>query len=251
MTMKLRNLAPGLCLLAVLVALSAGPVAAEIELAADVDEEIASTDATEVPAETEPPADTEPTTDTSAPDDGTDTTEVPDDDAADEDSGNSGRNLVIIVVATLLIVGVAYLAFRPRGSSQDRRAGSARGGANPAAAPSINLDDRVLGDVSWLNDQLSLNLLSAPAEQAAQRWRTERPRIEALARDCQRLEESTGDPIWGALAGEVAALAQTLDTATSARVGADVDPSVTRQSIELVNRHRSQLAGLATQVRHR
>ncbi len=195
---------------------------------------------TETPTETEAPTDSEAPTDTEAPPDSTE-------DPADEEGSDGGgsANLIIIALAMLLIGAVAYLAFRAaRPKSGPARSGSLR-------VPSIGPDDRVLGDISWLNDQLSLELMSAPPDEALQRWRNERPRIAALTRECQRLEESSSDPMWGALAGEVATLAQALDTATMARAEDDVDPTVVRQSIDLVNRHRSQLAGLSTQVRHR
>ncbi len=215
--------------------------------------------ASDTSSDTEPPpaddggetGDTEPPPADDGGETGDDGGETGDEDESDddgEDSEDGGLNLLVIGAIVLLIAAIgAVLA----------RGGGRRSGPPPAPRPvrapaqSIDPDDRALGDISWFNEQLSLDLLSADPDQAQDRWRGERPRIDGLARDCQRLEEATGDPVWGALAAEVIALAQSLDTATMARANPTADPTVTRQSIDVVNRHRSQLSGLSMQVRRR
>lgn len=211
------------------------------------DDEAASD--TEAPPETEAPPDTEAPPETEAP---PDTEAPPSTDPADgeddDGEGGSGTGTILVIAAFVLFAVAAGILISGRRRSGSRRSGDGTPQVRPTT---LDLDDRVLGDISWFNEQLSLDVLSATPAEGRERWRAERPRIEALTRDCQRLEESVGDPIWGALAGEVATLAQSLDTATMSRVSADSDPSVTAQAIDQVNRHRSQLAGLAMQVRRR
>ncbi len=213
--------------------------------------------------DTEPPPadDGGETDDTEAPpaDDGGDTGddgaetgdegETGDDESEDDEDGeDGGLNLLVIAAMVLIVAAIGALLLRGSG----RRSGPPPSN-RPARAPaqSIDPDDRALGDISWFNEQLSLDLLASEPAQAQERWRGERPRIEGLARDCQRLEEATGDPTWGALAAEIVSLAQSLDTATVARANPAADPTVTRQSIDVVNRHRSQLSGLSQQIRRR
>ncbi len=198
---------------------------------------------TEAPTETETPPETEapPSDDAPATDEGTgDGTEE------DSDDGGVGGTLVLIAVAALLIAGLGYLLVRPRRPKTARPTGV-------GSPPVTDVADRVLGDIGWFEEQLSLGVLSAPPAEGLGRWRAERPRIDALARDCQRLKEATGDTIWGALAGAVSTLAQSLDAAVKARDGEGraVDPTVTRELIEVVNQHRSRLSGLADQARQR
>lgn len=219
---------------------SDAPVVTE---APPADDEAASD--TEAPPETEAPPDTEAPPETEAPPD-TQADDGAGQDGDDEDGEGNGGNANLLVIVAVVLLVLAGLPLLLRG-----RSGSGRSTADPPRVPTagVDLDHRVLGDISWFNEQLSLDVLSATPEDGRERWRNERPRIEALTRDCQRLEESTGDPIWGALAGEVATLAQSLDTATMSRAGLDADPLVVTQAIDQVNRHRSQLAGLAMQVR--
>lgn len=203
-----------------------------------------------------PPADDGGETDDTEPppaDDGGETgddgDEVGDDESEDdEDSEGGGLNLLVIAAIVLIIAAIGALLLRGSG----RRSGPPPA-PRPVRAPaqSIDPDDRALGDISWFNEQLSLDLLASDPGQAQERWRGERPRIDGLARDCQRLEEATGDPTWGAIAAEIVALAQSLDTATAARANPAADPTVTRHSIDVVNRHRSQLSGLSQQIRRR
>lgn len=173
------------------------------------------------------------------------------DDEEDADADGEGTNILLVAIVAFVVAALVALLFRSRrpGAQGVQRSAPVR--RQPVGTPAMDLGDRVLGDVGWLNEQLALDLLAAEPADAVQRWRTERPRIDALTRDCQRLEEVTGDVSWGSLAAEVASLAQALDTATAARAGADVDPSVTHQSVELVNRCRSQVSGMLTEVKRR
>lgn len=198
---------------------------------------------------TEAPADPAPRDPDASVDEETPATDGEED--ADADENGAGSNILLIAIVVFVVGALVALLARSRRSGP-------QGGQHPAPVerravrtPAIDLGDRVLGDVGWLNEQLALDLLAAQPEEAVQRWRTERPRIDALTRDCQRLEESTADVSWGALAGEVASLAQALDTATAARAGAAVDPSVLHQSVDLVNRRRSQVSSMLTEVKRR
>lgn len=173
------------------------------------------------------------TPDTTAPDTTPDTT------IADPGDGGDGgvdwlTVAIIAALAAIIAVGLSMLISRRRTPpAVERRVPAARPSTNPS------LGARVLSDVQWFHDQLSLELLVGSAAEARGRWLVERPRVELMQRTAQELGAHNPGSGWPELAGAVAALETALDTATNIRTSAD--PTTITEAANVVNRRRQEL----------
>ncbi len=152
-----------------------------------------------------------------------------DDDSADD---NSGPGLFLFfAIGALVIAGVGFLL--------------ARIFSGPPPVVREEAPDplpELLGNLRWLHDQLSLELLSAPPARATDRWAIERPRLDRMTIACQERASNhgTADP-WRQIASTVSNLGQSLDTAVISRADPSIDPTVTHEAIEVVNENRARL----------
>jgi hypothetical protein len=114
--------------------------------------------------------------------------------------------------------------------------------AAPQAAPAAPSPKRqLLGNLQWLHDQLSLELLTGSAEQASQRWATERSRTDNMAIQAQQIAAAGGGAVWQQLASSVSGLSASLDTAINLRADDQADPTIVREAVSVVNRKRSAM----------
>lgn len=192
--------------------------------------------ATEVPT-TQPPETEAPTEEAASP---VDSTEPAAADEPSEDGDGIGLGLILLLLAVSIAL-LGYVLYRAmRGN---RQATTIRERQEAVSSGSL------LGNINWLHDQLSLELLSTPPDRALQRWQTERTHLDSIVIACkQQSAQLGGDLVWDDLAGAVSGLAQALDTAVTSRADISVDPIITREAIELVNQRRGRLSHLAARA---
>lgn len=143
-------------------------------------------------------------------------------------------SIVLLIVLALLAVISAMIHRRPS-----------------PAVPRPTDAQRALGDVRWLHDQLSLDVLSGQAETARSRWLGQRPIVDAMARDAQQRAAAEPRAGWSDLAEEIARLTRALDTATAVRADPTTDPSVVSEAIAVVNQARQDVLVRIDETRRR
>ncbi|MFV1990629.1 MAG: hypothetical protein ACC652_07795 [Acidimicrobiales bacterium] len=192
------------------------------------------------PPETAPPETAPPETappETNPPDDAA----PPDSTAPEEpvDDGDSDSKILIALLIGAALVGVVAIVASLMG--RDKTVAPA-----PQAAPTAPSPKRqLLGNVQWLHDQLSLELLTGSAEQAAQRWSSERVRVDNMAIQAQQIAAEGADTVtWQQLAGSISGLSSSLNTAIGLRSDEEADPTLVREAVEVVNRKRRGLLPL-------
>ncbi len=104
----------------------------------------------------------------------------------------------------------------------------------------------LLSTAQWINDQLSLELMSAAPASAAQRWSVERSRLDNVAIGAQQQFLESGAPNWQPLGQAMSALATALDTNLGLRSQPTPDAALIAQSTDVVNRHRAEVRQLIT-----
>ncbi|MGI9601533.1 MAG: hypothetical protein ACR2QE_06600 [Acidimicrobiales bacterium] len=213
--------------LAVLLVVVAGLVTGPVMAAAA--QETTDPPATETPA-TDPPATEAPPADDGATDSGTDS------EGGDSDS-NSGTIVLVAIIALAAIAIIAAMLFGRRGSSSPKAAAPVARRSTPQT--------ELLGNVRWLHDQLTLELLAAPGAQAQQRWAADRIRVQNMAIEAQQLATGEAAPVWQQVATSIGAVSTSLDTATSLRADPDTDPTLVNEAVAVVNRNRAQLMAAA------
>ncbi|MFV1991645.1 MAG: hypothetical protein ACC652_12995 [Acidimicrobiales bacterium] len=183
-------------------------------------------------------------TDTSAPEA---TIEPPPDSTPDStpeeptDDGDGNEKLLVALLIGAGLVGIVAIIASLMGRSKTAPAPATA----PRQAPAQPSPKRqLLGNIQWLHDQLSLELLTGSAEQAAQRWGTERGRADNMAIQAQQVAAGGGGAIWQQLAGSISALSASLDTAINLRSDDDADPALVREAVAVVNRKRSNMLPL-------
>lgn len=167
-----------------------------------------------------------------------DETPDPVDDGADDESGDGGGNTVflgLIAFLALALIGVLMMSGRSRGRTPTEVPTFRR--PNPEPGPAQEL----LGETAWLHDQLSMEVLRGPADQAHRRWQNERSRIDAMTREAQQLAATTQRGEWRDLAASISTVGASIDSAIVTRLDASSDPSIVHETIEVVNRNRGQL----------
>ncbi len=190
------------------------------------------------PAETEPPSGEVPETappetappETAPPETAPPETAPPETaPEVDESDDGGGSNLPVIVA---ILLGVAALFVAAAALTRRRP---------PAATAIPDRRPQLISMARWVHDQFSLEVLGLPADDARQRWSTERNRLDQLAIDL-RVQAAERDPeVWTNLSTTVSALAASLDTAVRMRSTPDVDDQLTREAVEIANRHRADL----------
>jgi hypothetical protein len=182
---------------------------------------------------TAPPATDPPTETTGAPDDGGDET-----DETDDGDGNE-KLLIALLIGGALVGGVALIAsLLSRGGNS---APAAPAAAAPVAPAPPSPKRQLLGNIQWLHDQLSLELLTGSADQASQRWASERGRTDNMSIQAQQIAAGGGGAAWQQLASSVSGLSAALDTAINLRADDQADPTIVSESVAVVNRKRSDL----------
>ncbi|MDH3752547.1 MAG: hypothetical protein OEU32_01645, partial [Acidimicrobiia bacterium] len=151
------------------------------------------------------------------------------------DDADDNASTVLVAVLIVAFVVVLIVAFSLAG----RRSKPTTAATRPVST--ISPRRQLLGNVQWLHDQLSLELLSAPGEAAAQRWLTERPRVDSMAIACQQTAAAGGGPEWQQLAARISGVARSLDTAIALRADPAADPTLVHEAIDAVNRNRANL----------
>jgi hypothetical protein len=142
--------------------------------------------------------------------------------------------MIIAAVIGIIVVGLSMIVSRRRAPRPiERRIPAARPATNPS------LGARVVRDVQWFHDQLSLELLVGSAAEARGRWLVERPRVELMQRTAQELGAHNPGSGWPELAGAITELSISLDTATNIRTSAD--PTTITEAANVVNRRRQEL----------
>jgi hypothetical protein len=189
---------------------------------------------TDAPAGTEPvvtePAPVEPTPDPAPP------TE-PNPISPDGDDLLQG---VLVLVGLLLAAAavIAVIAAIVRSRKPASRPEPRRMATTPSPQTSL------LSTSQWINDQLSLELMAAPPEAAAQRWTLERSRLDNVAVGAQQQFLETGAADWQLLGQVMSALAMALDTNVGLRAQGPPNAELIDESVTVVNRQRAELRQL-------
>jgi hypothetical protein len=149
--------------------------------------------------------------------------------------------LIVAGAALALIVIAGVLS-----SSRARSKTPARSGRRPGAAASRppSPQTSLLSTSQWINDQLSMELMAAPPEAAAQRWSLERSRLDNVAIGAQQQFLQTGGADWQLLGQAVSALAMALDTNVRLRAQGPPNAELIDESVAVVNRQRAELRQL-------
>jgi hypothetical protein len=155
----------------------------------------------------------------------------------DETDGDSNTQTLIVI---LIIVGLALGVIAIVASTRSRSGRRAQTGAT-----AMSSSRQLLGDVQWIHDQLSLELLASPGPQAVQRWQTQRSRVDATAIGCQQEAARGGGQPWQELAGSVSSLASALDTALSLGSDPGADPNMVCEAVDIANQRRGEMMRIA------
>lgn len=172
-----------------------------------------------------------PTTAAPAPDPATD-------DGTDDDGIDWWPIVVALALGVALVALVSAMGDRRRDRPVAPRPGT-RPRTDPARAPSAEV--QLLTTAQWIHDQLTLELLVAPAATAAARWGVERSRIDNVAIGARQLWVSGAGDTWQSLAQMLSLLATTLDANIAIRMRVPVDQPAIDESTVVVNRQRATL----------
>jgi len=190
----------------------------------DAPEAPAPTEAPEAPVATEAPAQPTPT---AAPDGGT----------SDDDND--------WVIPVLIIGGLLLLAVIIGGVIGRSKKSPPQPTSPAAASPQASL----LSTSQWITDQLSLELMAAPAAAAQQRWAVERSRVDNVAIGAQQQYLEVQDPNWQPLSQTMSALAAAIDTNLALRAQEPANAQLISESTDVINRHRATLQQLIAALR--
>lgn len=171
------------------------------------------------PVPTEPPATESPATPT---------TDAP---GAEDDSTDIPWGTILLVAGLVLVLLLIAGALTNRRSTAATRSAAPRR-ADPAQSS-------LLSTSQWIHDQLSLELLAAPAAGARQRWATERSRLDNVAIGAQQQWTEGHGEAWQRLGQTTSALAGAIETNISLREQAEPNPQLVQESIDVVNRNRA------------
>lgn len=156
-----------------------------------------------------------------------------------DDSSDTPWPLIIAVIA----VGILVIALLATAVGRRRPAPQATSGGVP---PHANVADQdrgyALGAAQWVHDQFSLELLSAQPAQAAQRWNTDRGRIDDAAIRAQRFSAEPDGLTWQRLGQSLSLLSTSLDSYVRLRNSPQPDEQAIGEARAVVNVHRAELA---------
>jgi hypothetical protein len=179
---------------------------------------VVATPDTEPPAETtpaEPPAESAP--------------------APQEDDNNW---LLFIVLLAVLVAGVAVvLSLLGR---NDRRPASA---SSPVSSDSHREQHNIMGTAQWFHDQLAVQLLGSPPDQALARWQYERSRVQSIAAAANQQAMSADDP-WHLLANSILLLSGSIDTLLGLQVQQPRNDEAVQEAQSVANARQRQLQAL-------
>lgn len=195
------------------------------------------------PTEAPAPTPTEAPAPAPTPTDAPTITTAPAPDGAVEDDGDSSNVLTIVLIiagAALALFVIAAVLSKSKSKTPTRSGRPPAGAAARPPSPQTSL----LSTSQWINDQLSLELMAASPEAAAQRWSIERSRLDNVAIGAQQQFLQTGRADWQLLGHSTSALAMALDTNVQLRTQSPPNADLIGESITVVNRQRAELRQL-------
>ncbi len=146
--------------------------------------------------------------------------------------------LLFIVLLSILVAGVAVvLSFLGR---NDRRPATA---PSPVGTDAHREQHNVMGTAQWFHDQLSVQLLGSPPDQALARWQYERSRVQSIATAANQQAISADDP-WHLLANSVLLLSGAIDTLLGLQVQQPPNDEAVQEAQAVANARRRQLQAL-------
>lgn len=152
-------------------------------------------------------------------------------------------------IIAIIAVGIAIIALVA--GSTGRRSSSTAATAAPPPRPSTADQDRgyALGSAQWVHDHLAPDLLVAPPDQAAQRWATERSRVDDTVIRCQvyTTDPSTG-AAWQQLSQSLALLGTSLDSYIQLRNQQPPNQQKIDEAYAVAYQHHSELGIALSQV---
>jgi hypothetical protein len=151
---------------------------------------------------------------------------------------------LLLAAAAVIAVIVAIVRSRKPAPQPGPRRTTAGAGSRPPS-PQTSL----LSTSQWINDQLSLELMAAAPEAAAQRWTLERSRLDNVAIGAQQQFLQTGAADWQLLGQAMSALAMALDTNVQLRSQGPPNAELIDESVTVVNRQRAELRQLIVTMR--
>lgn len=154
----------------------------------------------------------------------------------DSEDDNSAAWLLLILGLGGLIIAIVVIV-----SALTKRDTPAR----VPAADAYREQNNVMGAAQWFQDQLALQLMAAPPDQALQRWSYERRRIESIVVAANQQAHRPDDP-WYLLANSVTALMGSLDTALSLRGQHPTNATAVAEADNTVGQRRRELQGVLT-----
>lgn len=155
--------------------------------------------------------------------------------APEEDDNNW---LLFVALLAVLVAGVAVVLSLL--SRNDQRPAS---GQNRLGADAHREQHNIMGTAQWFHDQLSVQLLGSPPDQALARWQYERPRVQSIAAAANQQAISADDP-WHLLANSVLLLSGAIDTLLGLQVQQPRNDDAVQQATEVANARRRQLQAL-------
>jgi hypothetical protein len=139
--------------------------------------------------------------------------------------------LLLLAFATVAVIA-AVVRSRKRATSP----------TPPRTTPSPQ--SSLVSTAQWISDQLSLELLTAAPEAAAQRWSVERSRLDNVAIGAHQQFLQTGASGWQLLGQAMSTLAIALDTTVRLRAQSPPNAESVDASVAAVNRQRTELRRL-------
>jgi len=143
-------------------------------------------------------------------------------------------------IALVAALGIALIALVV--ALVSRRPKPAAVAPNPTASPQSEL----LSTAQWVHDQLTLELLAAPPQQAQQRWTIERSRLDNIAIGAQQEWTAGHGESWQRLGQTMSGLAAAVDTSLQLRGQEPPNAQLINESNAVVNQRRAEIQALLT-----
>lgn len=152
----------------------------------------------------------------------------------------------IIAISAVAIAVIALVA-----TSTGRRRTTAQPAAAPIPRASTADQDRgyALGSAQWVHDHLAPELLAARPDLAAQRWATERSRLDdTVIRSQQYMSDPSVGVAWQQLGHSLSLLGTSLDSYVQLRNQQPPDQQQINDAYAVANQHLAQLGVALSQL---